>query len=321
MGGGLVMISLALAVFIYAIADRLLPRRTRIVVEMEAVRRDWRRYYGWTYLEKPLPARAPRGIQRIGRFVADMLGIRSVVEVRLDQSGLSSIVPEFFVFWHVMAVMLIGAIFYFVSGLVAAIAVIAAAAYAPFLLLSFLAGRRKARIEEQLADTLQLVGGLLRAGHGFPQALAAVTKETEPPISVALKRVAGHVRLGGTIEEGLNKMAVEVDSVALRWAVTAIKIQREVGGNLSEILDTLSRSIRERGELSRQVKALTAEGRFSAYILLAMPFILTGMLYMSNRQYMSLLWTTTAGYTLLGIAAVLMILGTLWLRRIVRVEV
>ncbi|MDP1808148.1 MAG: type II secretion system F family protein [Actinomycetota bacterium] len=320
MAGGVILIGASLAILVYLAADRLCPPSSHTVAVMQALRSEWKRYYGWTYLERPTAAGRASPAIRLGAYLADWLRIRALFISKLERAGVT-ISPDRFIFWHLTGTIIAGAAGYLLGGAVLAVVAVAIGAATPFAVLPVMAQRRCARIEEQLSDTLQLIGSLLRAGHGFPQALAAVTKETEPPISLALRKVLAQVNLGGTIEEGLDKMVDEVGSIALGWAVTAIKIQREVGGNLSEILDILSLSIRERGELNRQVKALTAEGRLSAYILLVMPFVLAVMLYMTNPTYMALLWETTIGLVLLGVAVVLMTVGSVWLWRLVKVEV
>jgi len=320
MAGGVILIGASMGIIVYLAAERLRPRRSHTVAVMAGLRSEWKRYYGWTYLERPTAGgRMPFAI-RLGAFFADRLRIRALFAAKLQQAG-ATVSPDRFIFQHLAGTFLAGTVGYLFGGALLSAIAAAFSAVLPFVIFPIMARRRRARIEDQLSDTLQLIGSLLRAGHGFPQALAAVTKETQPPISLALRKVLAQVNLGGTIEEGLDKMVEEVGSIALGWAVTAIKIQREVGGNLSEILDILSLSIRERGELNRQVKALTAEGRLSAYILLVMPFILAAMLYMTNPGYMALLWQTTIGLVLLGVALLLMAVGSAWLWRLVKVEV
>ena len=320
MAGGIILFAISAAIFTYMIGDRLRPPRSHTVAVMQELRGNWKRHYGWTYLERPTAGgRASTGV-RLGGLVADRLGMRGLFTAQLERAGVTA-TPDRFIAWHMGATFIAGFLAYILFGPLWATIVVILGAAAPFAVLPILAARRRSLVEEQLSDTLQLIGSLIRAGHGFPQALAAVTRETQPPISILLRKVSAQVNLGGTIEDGLDKMAAEVGSTALGWAVTAIKIQREVGGNLSEILDILSLSIRERGELNRQVKALTAEGRLSAYILLALPFILVIMLYFTNRDYMAQLWETVPGLIMLGLAVTLMIIGSVWLWRIVKVEV
>lgn len=324
MAGGIALailsLSLSLGIFIYLAVDRLLPARSHTVTAMKNLRSGWKQHYGWTYLERPIAAGPTPAAIRLSSAFVDRLHIRPLFVSKLEQAGIT-ITPDRFILWHFIGTFSAGAIGYLLGGPILAVLAVIFGASIPFVILPIMASRRRARIEDQLSDTLQLIGSLLRAGHGFPQALAAVTKETQPPISIALHKVLAQVNLGASIEDGLDAMATEIDSVALGWAVTAIKIQREVGGNLSEILDVLSSSIRERGKLNRQVKALTAEGRLSAYILLAMPFILGLFLYFTNPDYIASLWRTTPGLIMLGTAIVMMSIGSVWLWRIVKVEV
>lgn len=320
MAGGLILLALSATITIYMVGERLRPRRNRVIAAMEDLRREWKQLYGWTYLERPIAGQTPGLQARLGAGLARRLNIRGLFVAKLEQAGVMTS-PDLFIFWHVTGTLGAALAGYLLGGALLSIVGALIGAASPFLVLPFMASRRRALIEDQLADTLQLIGSLLRAGHGFPQALAAVTKETQPPISDALRKVLSQVSLGGSIENGLDKMAAEVGSIALNWAVTAIRIQREVGGNLAEILDILAGSIRERGELNRQIKALTAEGRLSAYILLILPFILATMLYMTNPEYMSLLWTTTPGIIMVGVAGLMMTIGSAWLWRLVQVEV
>ncbi len=320
MAGGIALFGLALLVIAYLAVDQLRPVRSRSVQNVIAIRHSWKRHYGWTYLERPLPPGQALITYRLGSFLLDVFRMRVFFTTKIEQSGLA-FQPEYFIFWHLTITVMLGFFGFLFESYYLAIILIVFSTIIPLLVLPILVGRRKALIEDQLSDTLQLIGSLLKAGHGFPQALAAVTKETQPPIQLLLKKVLARVDLGGSIEDSLDEMATEVGSLTLGWAVTAIKIQREVGGNLSEILDVLAVSIRERGELLRQVKALTAEGRLSAYILLALPFLLGILLYFTNPTYMSLLWTTTPGLVMLAVAITMMIIGSIWLWRITSVEV
>ncbi len=320
MAGGLIALALAFFIVSYLVYDKLRPYRGPAVDSIIAIRRGWKKFYGWTYLERPIGSSRSTLRYHIGNFLLDRLNVRDHFATQLEQAGLEY-QPQQFIFWHMTVTLIIGFSAYFIEGWFLAIFFIIFGAVLPLIILPVLVKRRKTLIEDQLAETLQLIGSLLKAGHGFPQALAAVTKETQPPISLILKKVSAQVNLGSSLEDSLDKMARDVGSLTLGWAVTAIRIQREVGGNLSEILDILSGSIRERGELARQVKALTAEGRLSAYILLVMPFILGVILYYTNPTYMALLWETTPGIVMLTGASILMTIGSVWLWKLVKVEV
>ena len=137
--------------------------------------------------------------------------------------------------------------------------------------------RRQAAFADQLPEALQMVVGSLRSGFSLAQSLDGVVRDSPPgPLTVELGRALSEVRLGADLADALERTATRVDNNDLSWAVTAIRIQRDTGGNLAEILETTVETIRERGRLARHVRALSAEGRLSAYVLIALPFVLAG---------------------------------------------
>ncbi len=156
---------------------------------------------------------------------------------------------------------------------------------------------------------------------GIQQALDLVVQEMGEPAVSELRRAQAESRLGLSIEEALEKMAERLDSDDFRWTVTAIAIQRDVGGNLAEVLDVLANTMRERAELRRHVHALTSEGRLSAIILFLLPFVMVTLLFVVNPGYISTLFTTPVGLTLLVFGGLLLIIGGVWLNRATKVEV
>ena len=181
-----------------------------------------------------------------------------------------------------------------------------------------LAQRRRDRFADQLPETLQMLAGGLRAGHALAQAVDTVARETEPPTSDEFRRLTIETRLGRDFREALQAMAERVRSTDFEWAVQAIEIQREVGGDLAEILDAVGSTIRDRNRVRRQVHALSAEGRLSAWVLMVLPFAMASIMFVTNRSYISTLWSSGVGFALLIGGGVLLALGALWLRRIVR---
>ena len=129
------------------------------------------------------------------------------------------------------------------------------------------------------------------------------------------------VRLGGPLDEALDALALRLGIVDLQWTVLAIRIQREVGGNLAEIMEIISETIRERERLRRHLSALTAEGRLSAWVLGVLPFALAALLYVQSRDYVSILWTTRTGLFMIAGAGALMAVGVVWMRKIVNIEI
>jgi tight adherence protein B len=169
---------------------------------------------------------------------------------------------------------------------------------------------------------LQLIVGSLRSGFSLAQAIDAVVQDSTPsPLTVEFGRAIAEVRLGADLDSALERVAERVGNDDLAWAVMAVRIQRETGGNLAEVLETTVETLRERDRLRRHVQALSAEGRLSAYILIGLPFALAGWLLVVRRDYLSVLWTTSAGLTMLIGAAVLMALGIVWMLRWMKVEV
>jgi tight adherence protein B len=188
-------------------------------------------------------------------------------------------------------------------------------------LLSIRIARRRAAFAEQLPDVLQLVASSLKAGFSLPQALDGVTREDTQPSSGEFARALAEARLGAELEQALGGVAERMDSVDMRWTVMAIRIQREVGGNLAEVLRNTVDTIRERAYLRRQVRTLSGEGRLSAYILVAIPLVLAGWLFYSSGAYMRPLYTTVWGLLMIVGASVLFVIGVLWMRVLIRMEV
>ena len=172
---------------------------------------------------------------------------------------------------------------------------------------------------EQLSDTLQLLSSSLRAGQSMMQALDSVSKEGDPPASEEFRRVIVEARLGRDVVDAMKAMADRVRSEDFGWVVPAIEINREVGGDLAEVLDTVAKTIRDRADLRRQVKTLSAEGKFSAYVLLSLPVAITLIIRASNPTYIAALGHGKGLY-LAGGAVLLMLVGAFWLMKICKIE-
>jgi len=181
--------------------------------------------------------------------------------------------------------------------------------------------RRRSAFSDQLPDILQLIASTLQAGFSLPQALDAVVREQAQPAAGEFSRALAEARLGARIEDGLDAVATRMDSDDLHWTVMAIRIQQGVGGNLAEVLTTIATTIRERAAMRRQVRALSAEGRLSGYILVALPLIVATWLFISSATYMRPLYTTTLGEVMLFGATGLIVVGALWMHRLIKVEV
>lgn len=191
----------------------------------------------------------------------------------------------------------------------------------PALWLRFVAARRGASFDRLLPQALMLVATSLRSGFGLAQALDAVAKDSPEPVAKEFSRALAETRIGTDISDSLGHAATRMNSRSLAMAIMAIRIQREVGGNLAETLETTAKTLREREALYRQVRALSAEGRLSAYILIALPIGLFFYMMWVNYEYISLLWTTGLGMVMLVGAIVMLFLGVIWMRQVVKIEV
>lgn len=254
-------------------------------------------------------------------YVAGSRGFTELVRQRLERAGLP-LRPVEYIAAHLVLVIVSGvAVVLVTNDLLLAIVTILVATGAPMIYIDIKAKNRKQAFEEQLPDVLDLLAGSLRAGWGIQQAIDLVVTEMLPPVSEEFKRVQTEARLGLPLEEALAAMAERVDSEDFRWTVSAISIQREVGGNLAEVLGIVAETIREREALKRHVRGLTAEGRLSAYILIGLPIVETLLLYVVNRRYAMILFTTVPGLAFTGVGLLLMIVGWFWLQRAMTVEV
>lgn len=194
---------------------------------------------------------------------------------------------------------------------------------APLLANVWLKMRMKKQLkafQDQLVETLMIMAGSVRAGHGLMQSISSVAEQGSEPTSSQFSRVIAETRIGRDPIDALNAMAERVGSPDLVWTVRAMALNRELGGNLAEILDNVASTIRDRNKVADQVRALSAEGKFSAYVLFGLPFGVVFAVRILNPEYIEPLFTTTAGYTVIGIALGLMSVGAIWIRKMVQIE-
>ena len=187
----------------------------------------------------------------------------------------------------------------------------------PIMVVCFKAKRRLIALEDQLPDLLVTLAASLKAGHSFRQGIQAVVDEGLPPASKEFKRVLTETQLGRPMDEALGEMAERVGSKNLAFVVTAVTIQRQVGGSLAGIFDMVAEAVRQRQQFARKIRSLTAMGRASAYVLVGVPFFMIGAITLMNPEYMEPLYHTSTGHKLLILGVVMISLGTLFLRKIV----
>jgi tight adherence protein B len=312
---------LAFSLLAFALAGIVLPKKTVLSEQLGFYERSWHLAHGAPRNEEIDPAAGLKG--RYKRLVVRLVQDTPVIEYirrRLELSGLKIDWTEF-LFYHLIGAAIAGASAYFLGGINLTVVVIFISAWFPIGLLRLLTVRRQAEFAAQLPEVLGMISASLKAGYSLLQAVDMVAQECGPPMSEEFQRALSDARLGLPVEDALEKMSRRVGSTSFEWMLLAIKVQREVGGNLAEVLGTLAKTIREREGLRRQIKVLTAEGRLSAAILLGLPVFVTVALYFLNPGYIALLVNSAAGLVMSGIALALMGIGTFWLYRIVQIEV
>jgi tight adherence protein B len=239
--------------------------------------------------------------------------------ISLEQAGLKLRQVDFILLITCIAVTA-GIVGLILGGIVLCVLFVGATPLAAKLFLSILSGRRRSKFEAQLGDTLQMLAGGLRAGHSLLRAIDAVSQEAEAPTSEEFARLINESRLGRDLRESMADSARRLRSEDFDWISQAIEIHREVGGDLAEVLDQVGETIRERTQIKGQVKALSAEGRLSAYILVALPVGMYFYMSVVNESYIATLYTNVLGWFMLGAALVLLAVGSFWLSRVVQIK-
>jgi tight adherence protein B len=193
--------------------------------------------------------------------------------------------------------------------------------YLPFFVLGMKRNRRQRTIAEQLPEALEFLSRILKAGHSLPTGMQSMSEELPEPLAGEFRRCYDQHSLGQPMEDCLKEMSTRIGSTDFAFFVTAVLIQRQTGGDLSEVLTNISNMIRGRIRLAQSVKAKTAEGRFTGYILVALPAVLFFVAYALNPTYAGVLLKTTSGLQLLGTAIGLQVLGLFAIRKITTIKV
>lgn len=272
--------------------------------------------------EKGIPWR--EGLHAFGKTLGkSKLGSRykEKIEVRLIQAHLP-LKPEEYIAINI--IVFIGAAVLFlvltenpvVSGILALIA-----AQVPGI---YVNSRKKSiihKIDQQLPDTISLISNTLKSGYSFLQAIDAASKEMPPPISLEFQNILREINLGVNTENALERLSNRVQSKDLELIILAVLIQRQIGGNLSEILDNISETIRSRIKIKGEIKILTAQGRISGLIISLLPIALGIIIYFINPSYIMTLFEHQIGWAMLAMAALMQGIGIYLIRRIIRIEV
>ena len=181
--------------------------------------------------------------------------------------------------------------------------------------------KQKQNFAEELPELLNILASALRSGLSLPQGLEAFSADTKGEVAREIRRSIGEIRVGTPIDEALMGVAERMDSEDLRWAVTALSIQRVVGGSMATILTTTFETVKARAEIRREVKTLSAEGKLSAYVLIALPIGIFSFLFLSRREYISVLWTDPIGVLLLIVIGISLSIGWAWMKKIVEIKI
>jgi Flp pilus assembly protein TadB len=272
--------------------------------------------------EEGREGKAASTVVALAQQVLQARGADRTLAEKLDLAGMTIKPPEFVVLGACVSVVLAAGFTVLVGNPWLGVpAGVLAGWLAMRMMLSIRTTRRRAAFGEQLPDVLQLIASSLQSGFSLAQALDAVVREGNQPAAAEFSRALAEARFGADLADALDGVAARMDSRDMRWTVIAIRIQRSVGGNLAEVLRNTIGTMRERSFLRRHVKALSAEGRLSAYILVALPVLLGGWLFYSSSSYMRLLYTTPYGLAMLVGATGLVVVGALWMRVLIKVEV
>jgi tight adherence protein B len=180
--------------------------------------------------------------------------------------------------------------------------------------------KRYKLLNEQIGDALTMMSNSLKAGYSFFQTIDMVAEEMTGPIAEEFGILKKEINFGQDTEKALENMTDRVASEDLELVVTAVMIQRQVGGNLSEVLDNITNTIRERVKIKGELKTITAQGKISGLVISLLPFVLCGLIYLINPQMMSLLFTRMLGRVMIGVTLVMELIGILLIRKVVKIE-
>jgi tight adherence protein B len=263
-------------------------------------------------VEGPMPA--------IDRMMA-RYGLGARLQLLIERAGVRT-TPSAMIVLSVVVAALAG----FATRLFIALPIAAAVAallggLAPFMWLLHRRSKRMKRFEEQFPEALDLLSRAIRAGHAFQTAMGMVADELPDPVGPEFRKTFDQQNYGLPLRDALNELSARLSLLDVRFFVTAVLIQRDTGGNLSEILDNLAHVVRERFKIRRQVRVHTAHGRFTGYVLLALPAALAVALSFINPEHMHMLFYERMGQTMLVGAVVMQTIGFVWIRQVIKIEV
>jgi tight adherence protein B len=311
-----------------------LPQETIVAVPMAAAifvffwALDRVRKERMSLATQPMPARAtPRElVERLLKPAAENLSQRRkgqgkpTLSEDLARAGLNITPPEYLLM-RIGAVALAALIGLFRFGFSIGPVILGVIGYIlPPLVVAYLQRRRQQQFNEQLGSMLQLLSNSLKTGYAIDRALETVAAKSQPPVSTEFERVATEITLGTSVEDALSSLLLRINSPDLEFIVTAILLHVRVGGNLAEVLDNISDTLRDRLQTKRDMSVLTAQSRASATIITGLPILLALGLYVFVPGYYAPMTSTWVGYVLLGFAGLMVLIGNLIIQRMTALE-
>ena len=256
----------------------------------------------------------------VGRIIPQRANLPAIQQ-KLNQAAILMRAEELVGFSLMTSVVAFLILFLVLDLLFLAILIAVLSYFLPGLLVNFKKKRRMQALTDQLPEALDIIASGLRAGFSFPQAMAVVSREMQSPIKDEFYRVIWENRMGKTLEEALHNMGERTESDDLDLFITALLIQKQVGGNLAEVLNNISHTIRERVRIQGEINTLTAQGKMSAIIIILLPIVLAVILYFINTEYMMEFFQDIIGQVLLAASIISMIIGSIIIRKIIDIDI
>jgi len=268
---------------------------------------------------EPGPRVSPLG-ERLDRALAER-GLARNLRTQLARANLKLTAGEFIAATIICMILFPAIVFILRRDIPLSLLAAVLGFFAPRWYVAYLQGKRLKAFNDQLGDIISMMVNGIRAGYSVLQAMEAVAKEMDEPASEEFSRVVKEVQLGLSLEQALDNLLRRVPSDDLDMTVTAIKVQQEVGGNLAEVLDTISFTIRERVRIKGEIRALTAQARASGYVVSLLPVGVAVLVYAINPKFMGVMFTDQCGWMMLGVAGAGIISGFFITRKIADIEV
>ena len=314
----LICAALAFSVCVFSLG-LYISRTKKLDIFYRMRRHDTRQITKKILPDESLIMRAYKFIQKISKPLVER-NLAQSLEFKLRQAGLPLLGGEYIVINLILSVIAAVVMWLITFNFTFTLIIGAIIPIIIWLVIMMLIQRRLDAFTEQLGDSLITISNALRAGYSFQQTIEVISKEMEPPIGEEFSHMNHEIFMGVPLEEALRTANKRIGSADFELVVTAVLIQREVGGNLAQILDNISYTIMERIRMKREILSLTAQGRFSAVVLLLLPFVAGAAMFFINHDNFMLLFEEPIGQIALGVSAVMAVIGYFIIRRIVDID-